>query len=140
MGQIKDDVSKKIVEAMKAKDKVRLNVLRYLKKLFIENDTSKKPIDENDIVISYAKKMKDSISSFPEGSTQQKELIEETKILDEFLPKQLSEEEVQTIINSIIKNLESPNLGLVMKELTPQIKGKFDGKRASELVKMAVSN
>ena len=44
MSGLKDQISKEIIVAMKAKDKTRLNVLRYLKKLFIENDTSKKPI------------------------------------------------------------------------------------------------
>ena len=47
---MKERVSKEIIVAMKAKDKVRLNVLRYLKKLFIENDTSNKPVDGTSVV------------------------------------------------------------------------------------------
>ncbi len=131
---MKDRVSKEIITAMKAKDKPRLNVLRYLKKLFIENDTSKKPIEEMEIVISYAKKVKDSISLYPEGSDQRAEIEAEVVILSEYLPEQLDEAAVVEIIGSIVSSIDNPNMGSVMKELSPQIKGKFDGKLASQLV------
>lgn len=139
MGQLKDQISQEIITAMKAKDKIRLNVLRYLKKLFIENDTSNKPIEEMDIVISYAKKIKESLSMFPEGSDQFNEVLAEVKILDEYLPKALTEEEVVALINDIKANHATPNLGVIMKELSPQIKGRFDGKLATDLIKKALS-
>lgn len=135
---MKDRVSKEIILAMKAKDKPRLNALRYLKKLFIENDTSKKPVAEMEIVISYAKKVKDSISMYPEGSDQRAEIETEVAILSEFLPEQLTEEKVTEIIAGIVSGLDNPNMGAVMKELSPQIKGKFDGKLASQLVMAAL--
>ena len=139
MSDLKDQISKEIIVSMKAKDKTRLNVLRYLKKLFIENDTSKKPIPEMDILISHAKKTKDSLSMYPEGSPQQLEILGEIKVLEEFLPKQLTEEEVINIIENIKSSLDNPNMGSIMKELSPQIKGQFDGKRASDLVKSSLS-
>ena len=85
MGQLKDTVSKQIIDAMKAKDKIRLNALRFLripatltlrrKKAFIENDTSTKGAqDEQDIVISHAKKIKESITMYPEGSLQRADI------------------------------------------------------------------
>lgn len=134
MIDLKDRINDEIKAAMRAKDKIRLNVLRYLKKLFIENDTSNKPIPEMDIIISYAKKMKDSIEHYPAGSEQSENLKEEVNILNEFLPKALSENDVVDIIESIINDLDSPNMGAVMKVLTPKIKGQFDGKKASQLV------
>ena len=134
----KDMISKEIILAMKAKDKIKLNVLRYLKKLLIENETSKKPIAEMDIIISHGKKTKDSLSMYPEGSPQALEIIEEIKVLSEFLPKQLSQEEVQNIINDIKSSQENPNMGSIMKELNPKIKGQFDGKLASQMVKDAL--
>lgn len=141
MGELKEVISKQIIAAMKAKDKPRLNTLRYLKKLFIENDTlqSGKPKPELDIVISYAKKMKESMALYPEGNPQRDELEVECTILEEFLPKQLSESEVVSLINDIKGKLENPNMGAVMKELSPQIKGQFDGKLASQLVQKALS-
>lgn len=139
MSELKDRVSKEIIAAMKAKDKTRLNVLRYLKKLFIENDTAKKPIANiMDIVISHAKKTKDSLELYPDGP-QKDEIQAEIKVLKEYLPKELSEDEVITLINDIKAAKSGANMGVLMKELSPQIKGKFDGKRATELVKAALS-
>lgn len=135
MADLKDRVSSEIIAAMKAKDKTRLNVLRYIKKLFIENDTSKSPIDELDIVISYAKKTRDSLTLYPENTEQHQEILAELKIMDEYLPAQLNEEQVIAMIKEIKASMPSPNMGLVMKELSAKIKGQFDGKRATELVK-----
>ena len=135
---LKDTISNEIKTAMKAKDKTRLNVLRYLKKLFIENDTSNKPIPVEDIVISHAKKTKDSLQLYPEGSDQQIEIQAELKVLAEFLPKQLTESEVNSFIEEIKSNYDQPNMGMIMKDLSPKIKGKFDGKKASQLVQAAL--
>src|SRR3989339_1054757 len=134
MGELKDNISEQIKTAMKAQDKLRLNVLRYLKKLFIENDTSGNPKPELDIVIAYAKKIKDSIVMYPDGSPQQNGLREEVKILDEFLPKALTKNEVQKMIEDIKSSMTAPNMGAIMKVLSPQIKGRFDGKEASQMV------
>lgn len=131
---IKDVVSEQIKAAMKARDKIRLNALRYLKKLFIENDTSKKPQAEMDIIISYTKKVKDSITMYPEGSDQRKDLEAEVAVLSEFLPKQLSSDEVQAMIDEIKASQENPNMGSLMKELQPKTKGQFDGKQLSQMV------
>lgn len=138
MESLKDIVSKEIMAAMKAKDKIRLNALRYVKKLFIENDTSNNPQPELDIVISYAKKVKDSITQYPAESQQALDLAGELKVLEEFMPKALSKEEVVALIQSIKAGIEAPNMGAIMKELTPQIKGRFDGKEASQLVQAAL--
>lgn len=135
---LKDNVSKQIIAAMKAKDKIRLNALRYLKKLFIENDTSKKPQAEMDIVVSYTKKVRDSITMYPEGSQQREDLEAEVKVLSEFLPKQLSAEEVGAMIKEIKAALENPNMGSLMKELQPKTKGRFDGKTLSQMVQAAL--
>lgn len=135
MSTQKEIISSEIIAAMKAKDKTRLNVLRYLKKLLIENETSKKPIDEQDVIIGHAKKIKDSIELYPENSPQREEIEAELVVMQEFLPKQLTQEEVQAIIDQIKASQENPNMGAIMKELSAQIKGKFDGKLASQMVK-----
>ena len=111
MGELKDNISEQIKTAMKAQDKLRLNVLRYLKKLFIENDTSGNPKPELDIVVGYSKK---------------------------FLPKALTKNEVQKMIEDIKSSMTAPNMGAIMKVLSPQIKGRFDGKEASQMVNDAL--
>ena len=138
MGALKDQISEEIKAAMKARDKVRLNALRYLKKLFIENDTSGKPAPELEIVIAHAKKLKDSLSMYPETSAQRKAVEEEILVLEEYLPKALEREEVAALIQKIKTSQEAPNMGSIMKELSPEIKGRFDGKTASEMVKDAL--
>lgn len=135
MSNLKETINNEIKAAMKAKDKIRLNALRYVKKLFIENDTSTKKVSEEDIIISYTKKVKDSLSLYPADSDQYKDIEAEIAVLNEFMPKQLEESEVIAIIEQILADNEGANFGIVMKNLSPQIKGKFDGKKASELVK-----
>ncbi len=132
---LKEKISKEIIVSMKAKDKVRLDVLRYLKKLLIENDTSKKPIGEQDIIIGHAKKIKDSITMFPEGHEQRDRIALELDVMKEFLPSPLSEAEVVEMIKALISDSENANMGMVMKGISAQIKGRFDGKKATELVK-----
>ena len=135
MSSLKDQISEDIKAAMKAKDKVRLNVLRYLKKLFIENDTAAKSIPELDIVVGHQKKIKESISMYPDGSDLKSQAEAELEVVNEYLPKPLEEAEVIALINEIKSGLDNVNMGAIMKELTPKIKGRFDGKKASELVK-----
>ena len=132
---IEDDIK----TAMKAKDKVRLNALRFLKSRLIENKTSTKPQEEFDVLVSHYKKLKDGLESFPEGNEIRLSTEQELKVLENYLPKPLNEAEVKKIIQGICQANPGTQMGLVMKELTPQIKGRFDGKRASDLVKEILS-
>jgi uncharacterized protein YqeY len=130
-----DRINADIKEAMKAKEKSRLEALRYLKSMLIENKTSKKPKAEMDVVIGHCKKLKDSIETYPEGNPQREKIAEEIKHLQVYLPEQMTEEAVRDLINSIKDSQDNPNMGSIMKELTPQIKGKFDGKKANQIVR-----
>ncbi len=134
-----EKISALMKEAMKAKQKERVQALRYIKSLLLENKTAKKPIDENDVIIRHYKKLNDSLELFKSDATRSAAIKEELEVVKEFMPEQLEESEVEELINKIIANLDNPNMGAVMKELSGQIKGKFDGKRASELVRSALS-
>ena len=136
--EMMDRVSEDIQTAMKAKDKTRLNVLRFVKKLLIENKTAKQVIPELDVVIKYAKQLNDSLTQFPVESEQYKETQAELVVLKEYLPGPMSETEVQKIIDEIKQANPSANMGLIMKELGPHIKGRFDGKKASDMVKASL--
>lgn len=133
--QITEDIKK----AMFAKDKDRLDALRYFKAMLIENKTSKAPMPEMDVLIKHVKKLKDSLENFPEGNEIRKKTEVEISVLSEYMPKQISPEEVKAMIASIIAANPGVNAGLVMKELSPKIKGQFDSKLANELVKAALS-
>lgn len=135
MEMITEDIKK----AMFAKDKERLDALRYLKSMLIENKTSKAPIAEMDVLIKHVKKLKDSLESFPPENEVRKKTEREIIVLAEYMPKQLTEDVVKGYIQEIIAKTPGVNAGLVMKELSPKIKGQFDSKIANELVKAALS-
>ena len=130
-----EKITEDIKQAMIAKDKDRLDALRGLKALMIENKTSKAPVSEMDVVINCVKKLKGSLDAFPAGHEIRLKTEKEIDILSAYMPKQLSETEVREIIKNIISANPGANQGIIMKELTPKIKGQFDGKAASELVK-----
>ncbi len=129
-----DQVTSDIKEAMKAKEKERLNALRYLKSLLLENKTSKNPKPELDVVVAHQKKLKDSMEAYPTESEQRQKISEEIEFLKPYLPTPMTEEDVRKIISDILSKMEKPHIGMIMKELSPQIKGKFDGKAANKIV------
>lgn len=134
-----DQITEDIKKAMFAKDKDRLDALRYFKSMLIENKTSKSaPIAEMDVLIKHVKKLKDSLESFPPENEVRKKTEREIQILSEYMPKQLSEVVVRGYIQEIIAKNPGVNAGLVMKELSPKIKGQFDSKQANEMVKAAL--
>ncbi len=134
-----EQINEDIKIAMKAKEKEKLEALRYLKAMLMENNTSTKPVAEMDVLVKHSKKLKDSISNYPDGHAAIAKIEAELNFIAVYLPAQLSEEAVVAMIAEIKASLPNPNMGLVMKELTPKIKGQFDGKRASDLVKAACS-
>ena len=133
-----DQVNNDIKEAMKAKQQERLDALRMLKAEYIKNNTAAKPTDELSITVAHAKRLADSLEMYQAGSDAHTKIQKEMDVIKAYLPKALSEDEVVAIINDI-KAKGAKDMGSIMKELQPQIKGKFDGKRASDLVKAAVS-
>ena len=133
---LQEQISKEIVTAMKEKDKDKLDVLRYIKSLFIQNNTSNKPTDDLSVVVGHVKKLQDSLESYQPGTEAHTKIMNEIKITQVYLPQALTEAEVIAIINDC-KARGAKNLGEVMKDLQPQIKGRFDGKKATDLVKAA---
>jgi hypothetical protein len=135
---LQEQISKDIVQAMKDKQKDKLEALRYLKALFIQNNTSTKPTDDLSVMVAHVKKLQDSTEMYAAGTEARIKLDNEIAILKTYLPAEMSEGEVVAIINNI-KAAGKTQMGEIMKELQPQIKGRFDGKRASDLVKAACS-
>ena len=120
-----EKLDKDMIEAMKNKEKDRLTVIRMVKAaLKQEQIDHKKEINDDlliDVVTKQIKMRKDSISEFEKGN--RKDLIEKTeeeiKVLENYLPEQLSMEEVIKIIDEImdeVKPESSKDMGKVMKE------------------------
>lgn len=130
-----EKISEDIKNAMRQKNKEKLECLRFLKSSLLKNKTDKKPQDEQTVVITHCKRLKDSLESYPENSDERNKILKELEYLQEYLPQPLSEEDVKELIEKTISEMDAPQFGLIMKEISQKIKGKFDGKRASELVK-----
>lgn len=133
-----------MIEAMKNKEKERLTVIRMVKAAMDqEHIDRKREINDElliDVVNKQIKMRKDSISEFEKGGRS--DLIEATQkevdILMNYLPEQLSIEEVKDIISAIFDEVKPEgqrDMGKVMKEATSQLKGKTDMKEVSNIIK-----
>ena len=141
-----EQISADIVSAMKAKDKVRLMALRNVKKYFIESKTAPGANDELSdedamkILAKLAKQGKDTASVY--DSQNRADLAEEemkqVRIIEEYLPKPLSTEELRTALSAIIQEVGATNakdMGRVMGLASKQLAGKAEGRAISAMVK-----
>ena len=138
-----------IISALKEKNTLKLQTLRGIKgSVDLEHINSKAVIDDNlviDIISRGIKTRKESILEFEKGNRE--DLIAKTKeeiaLLQEYLPAQLTSDELENIIASVfekVKPISNKDMGLIMKELTPLVKGKCDMKEVSTIIKDKLSN
>ena len=139
-----DDLQKEMIEAMKAKDTLKLNVLKMVKgAIQLEKINNGRELNDElfiDVVVKQIKERSESIEEFKKGNRQ--DLVDKTQaeidILNTYLPEQLSEEEVDKVIEEIfneVKPSSQKDMGLVMKEATAKLKGKADMKMVSTKIK-----
>lgn len=133
-----------MIEAMKNKEKDRLTVIRMVKaSMDQEHIDRKREINDElliDVVNKQIKMRKDSIVEFEKGGRS--DLVEKTQseidLLLNYLPEQLSSEEVYKIIDEIFAEVKpegQKDMGKVMKEATAKLKGKADMKEVSNIIK-----
>lgn len=130
--------------AMKASDKPRMSALRLIKTALKNREIDKMSLltedEETAVLSSLGKQRRDSIEQFKKAGRDDLVRIEEDELLiiQQYLPKQLSNEEVTNIISQCIEEsgAKSPQeLGKVMKLLMPKVRGIADGKFVNEKVK-----
>ncbi len=142
-------INEQIKTAMKAGDKVRLETLRSIRAGILEFEKSgiDRAMTDDDafkIVNSAAKKRKDAIEQFESAGrieAAEKER-QELAIIMEFLPAQMSEEEVRAAVAAIISELgasQPGDFGKVMGMATKQLKGKTDGSLIQSIAKQMLS-
>lgn len=141
-----DNISNDIKEAMKARDKVRLDTLRNVKKVFIEaktapgaNDTLE-DADAMKILAKLAKQGKESAAVFIQQGRQDLAdgELAQVAVIEEYLPKQMTEEEVEAAVKDIIAQVGAQSMkdmGKVMGTASKQLAGKADGRIISGIVK-----
>jgi hypothetical protein len=145
-----DTISDEIKKAMLARDKVRLEALRGVKKEFLEAKTAKGASDElsdetaTAILQKMVKQRKDSaeIYTAQERADLASDELAQLRVIQEFLPQQLSPEELESAVKSIISETGAQSMkemGKVMGIATRQLAGKAEGRAISEMVKKLLS-
>ena len=141
-----DQISEDIKAAMKARDKVRLETLRNIKKVFLEaktapgaNDTLA-DADALKIIAKLAKQGKETAKTYSDAGRQDLADAElaQVEVLESYLPKQLSQEEIEAEVKRIIAEVGATSMkemGKVMGSASKQWAGKADGRVISEIVK-----
>lgn len=148
---LEQKVNEELKLAMKAKDKVKLDTLRGIKKEIIEAKTAKGASAEltEDVEMKILQKMlkqrQDSAAIYDEQN--RKDLADDERnqaeIISDFLPKQLSHEELELEVSKLMAELgvdSMAGMGRVMGEATKRFAGKADGKTISGIVKEKLSH
>lgn len=147
---LKASVESEIKKAMLAKDKDRLRALRAIKSLILLEETKAGGGDgisadeEMKLLTKAAKQRKDSADIYKEQNREDLYAVEmaELEIISEFLPKQLSAEELEAELKAIIAEVGAAgpkDMGKVMGVATKSLAGKADGKAISQKVKELLS-
>ncbi|MCR5432825.1 MAG: GatB/YqeY domain-containing protein [Bacteroidaceae bacterium] len=141
-----DQISNDIAAAMKAKDKVRLMALRSIKKYFIEAKTAPGANDELTdeaaikILAKLAKQGRDTAVIYTQQSRQDlaDEELAQVAVIEEYLPKQLSADELKAELQAIIAQVgatSARDMGRVMGAATKALTGRAEGRAISAMVK-----
>ena len=141
---LKEKLLEDLKVSMRDKNVVRKNTVQMVRAaiLQIEKDTGNEVDDAKiiDIIAKEMKKKKDAMVDFEKAARQ--DLIDQTneemKVLEEYLPKQLSKEEIKEIVSKIISDIGATSMkdmGIVMKEAKAAVGAGADGKTINEVVK-----
>ena len=141
-----DQISEDIKAAMKARDKVRLDTLRNIKKVFLEaktapgaNDTLE-DADALKILQKLAKQGRETAQTYIDNNRQDlaDEELAQAKVIEEYLPKPLSGEEIEKEVKDIIAQTGAQgmkDMGKVMGMASKKMAGRADGRAISTIVK-----
>lgn len=146
---LNDKIMNDLKEAMKNKDSFKLGVIRMVKgAIQLEKINKKRDLNDEEVIDVISKQIKlrkDSINEFEKAGRN--DLADTTKkeveVLNEYMPEQLSSEEVNKIIDEAfvkVNPTSQKDMGLIMKEVTPKVKGKADMGEVSRIIKEKLSN
>lgn len=141
---LSERINNDLKEAMKSKDSFRLSVIRMVKgAMQLAKPNPGEELTDDDVITVISKQIKmrnDSIKEFEAAGRS--DLVEQNKkeieILNTYMPKQLSEEELTEIIDKVfeeVKPTSQKDMGLIMKNISPLVKGKADMSLVNKLVK-----
>ena len=148
---LKTQIDNDIKKAMLAKNKEELEALRSIKSMILLAETEKGSVaeisadTENKLLMKAAKQRKESADIFKQQNRSDladKELFQ-LEVINRYLPKQLSEQEIESVIKSIIQQLNAKgpqDMGKVMGTATKTLAGQAEGKIISDIVKRLLAS
>ncbi|QCV89024.1 GatB/YqeY domain-containing protein [Acidipropionibacterium jensenii] len=153
MGAVKTQLKSDLVAAMKARDEVAKSTIRMalaaIQSAEVAGEEARQLTDaeETDVLVKQVSSRRDSAAAYRDGGREELAADEEAEIavLEKYLPKGLSEDEVKAIIDEEVAGAagaQKPTMklmGPVMKAVQARTKGRFDGKQTSQLVRAALS-
>ena len=146
---MKERIMTDLKNAMKNQNKDLLNVVRMIKgAIQLEEINLKRELNDDEVISVISKQIKmrnDSVAEFEKANRL--DLVEQYKkeieLLNKYLPEQLTEEEVNKIIDEAFTKINptSPkDMGLIMKEVSPKVNGRADKGQVSAIIKEKLSN
>ena len=145
---LKEKLLEDLKECMKTKNTVRKNAIQMVRAAILQVEKDNQvSLEDNQIIeinAKESKKRKDSLEDYEKSGREDliAQVKEEIEILSEYLPKQLSEEELEQIIKEIIQqenDKSMKDMGKVMKSAKEKIGARSDGKTINEIVKRLLS-
>lgn len=138
---LKDELLQDMKTAMKTKDKVALATIRMarssIRNYEIDNKCELDDAGVGSVIAKEMKQRKESLIDFEKGGRQ--DLVDQTKaemaVLEKYMPKQLSADEIRNIVTTAVAGMDHPKMGDIMHAVMPQVKGKADGRLVSQIVK-----
>ena len=146
---LSEKINNDMINYMKSKNSFSLGVVRMVKgAIQLEKIKLKRELNDDEVIAVIAKQIKmwnDSISEFAKANRN--DLVEqyqkEIDLLNVYMPKQLSDEEIAKIIEEAFVSINptgSKDMGLIMKEVSPKLKGKADMGKVNSLIKEKLAN
>jgi len=147
---LEEQLNEDMKAALKAGEQVRLSTLRMLRSQVLlekKKDASIETLSDEATLksfVSYAKRLRDSIAEYDRlgRAGEVTRIREELRVVESYLPKQLSEEEMKQLVKTVIAELGArsiQDLGRVMKEVLARAEGRADGKLVSQMVRESLS-
>lgn len=145
MGEnLKEKIEKDFKEALKKRDLIAISTLRLLKSAILNKEIEKgSSLSEEEIfnvIVSEIKKRREAISEYQKGKRE--DLMErekkELEILTSYVGEELNEQEIRKMVNEIIEKIKPTgpkDIGKIMKEIMPKVKGRADGNLVAKIVR-----
>ena len=146
---LSEKINSDMITCMKSKDSFKLGVLRMAKgAIQLEKINLKRELNDDEVISDLAKQIKmrnDSINEFTKANRM--DLVEQNKkeieVLSEYMPPELSDDEINNIIDEAFAKVNpstSKDMGLIMREVSPKLKGRCDMAKVNAIIKERLSN